>query len=441
MDIRTRQIEYLPVGALNPDPRNPRRHSKAQIRQIARSIKHFGFNVPILVDRANMVIAGHGRLEAARQLGFAEVPTIRLDHLTEAQARAFAIADNRLTENSTWDDKLLGQVFQELSVQNLDFDLQVTGFASAEIDLQIEGLADGDDQGDDAEQIPEPYTGRPVTKAGDVWVLGDHRVLCGNALDAAAYQLLLDGERADLVFTDPPYNVRIDGHVSGLGAVRHREFAMASGEMSADEFAAFLTVALGLHARNSVDGAIHYICMDWRHLDTVLAAGTAAYTELKNICVWVKNNAGMGSFYRSQHELVCVFKSGRGTHQNNIQLGRFGRARTNVWSYPGATTFSRTSDEGYLLGLHPTVKPVRMVADAILDCSRRGDVVLDGFLGSGTTVMAAERTGRRAFGLELDPVYTDTIVRRWQNYTGLSARHAVTGEAFAEYERELDHGR
>ena len=440
MDIRARQIELLPLGAISPDPRNPRRHSKTQIRQIARSIQHFGFNVPILLDRNNTLIAGHGRLCAAKHLGITEIPVIRLDYFTEVQAKAFAIADNKLTENSTWDDRLLGQVFQELSVQNLDFDLEVTGFDTAEIDLKIEGLALDDSRDEETENIPAPDCGRPVTKAGDLWILGEHRVLCGNALDAGAYQQLLDGERADVVFTDPPYNVRIDGHVSGLGAVHHREFAMASGEMSGDEFGAFLTVALGLHARSSLDGAIHFVCMDWRHLDILLRAGTAAYTELKNICVWTKNNAGMGSFYRSQHELVCVFKSGRGPHQNNIQLGRFGRTRTNVWSYPGATTFSKASDEGNLLELHPTVKPVKMVADAILDCSRRGDIVLDGFLGSGTTVMAAERTGRRARGLELDPIYTDTIVRRWQNYTGLDARHATAGKTFAEHERELIHG-
>jgi len=276
MDIRIRQIEYLPAGALNPDPRNPRRHSKAQIRQIARSIKHFGFNVPILVDRANMVIAGHGRLEAAKQLGFTDIPTIRLDHLTESQVRAFAIADNRLTENSTWDDKLLGQVFQELSVQNLDFDLEVTGFDTTEIDLSIEGLTDGNDKKDDAEQISVPNSGCPATRAGDLWVLGSHRVLCGNALDSAGYQRLLGVKRADIAFTDPPYNVPISGHASGLGAVQHRDFAMASGEMSDGAYTGFLTTACAHLAQHTVEAAIHYICIDWRHVDALLAAGKIA---------------------------------------------------------------------------------------------------------------------------------------------------------------------
>jgi DNA methylase len=246
----------------------------------------------------------------------------------------------------------------------------------------------------------------------------------------------MDGEQGAMVFADSLYNVAIDGHASGLGHIRHRDFVMACGEMDEAQFIDFLTRSFTLLARHSIDGAIHFACMDWRHAAELMAAGRNVYTELKNICVWVKHNAGMGSFYRSQHELVFVFKHGRGPHRNNVQLGRHGRHRSNVWPYRGANSFGRGTDEGNLLALHPTVKPVAMVADAILDCSGRGEVVLDGFLGSGTTIIAAERTGRRCFGLEIDPVYVDTIIRRWQAFTGDSARHAATGRSLSSLEAD-----
>ena len=245
-------------------------------------------------------------------------------------------------------------------------------------------------------------------------------------------------ERAATAFIDPPYNVRIDGHAGGLGAIHHRPFPMASGEMDRSQFMAFLGQAFRNLTAFSIDGSIHFVCMDWRHVEELLAAGREAYDELKNICVWVKDNAGMGSFYRSRHELVCVFKHGRNGHRNNIQLGQFGRNRSNVWHYPGANSFARYSEEGNLLALHPTVKPVAMVADAILDCSARGDIVLDAFLGSGTTLIAAERTGRRCYGIELDPAYVDTSVRRWQKLTGGSARHAASGRSFDDLAREAE---
>jgi DNA modification methylase len=245
-------------------------------------------------------------------------------------------------------------------------------------------------------------------------------------------------DRAATVITDPPYNVRIDGHASGLGAVHHRPFPMASGEMDRAQFTAFLSQTCRNLAAFSFDGALHYIFMDWRHAEELLAAGRDVYGELINLCVWTKHNAGMGSLYRSQHELVFVFKHGRNGHRNNVQLGQFGRNRTNVWHYPGANSFARCGEEGNLSALHPTVKPVAMIADAILDCSARGDIVLDGFLGSGTTVIAAERTGRRCYGLELDPGYVDTIIRRWQALTGGSARHAASGRSFDDLTREAE---
>jgi DNA modification methylase len=232
------------------------------------------------------------------------------------------------------------------------------------------------------------------------------------------------------VFTDPPYNVPIDGHVAGKGQTKHREFAMAVGEMSSAEFTRFLQqVCLNLRAF-SADGSIHYLCMDWRHVGELLAAARPVYSEWKNLCVWTKDNAGMGSLYLSQHELVLVFKNGSAAHVNNVQLGRFGRYRSNVWPYAGANSFARTTDEGNLLALHPTVKPVAMIVDAMYDCSRRGDSVLDPFLGSGSTLIAAERSGRRCYGIELDPLYVDTAIRRWQKLTGLPATHADFGHPF-----------
>jgi len=416
---------------LKPDPTNARQHSKKQIRQIANSIKAFGFNVPILVDRYDNVIAGHGRLLACRELGMTEVPTLCLEHLTEAQIRAFMIADNRLTEISTWDEQMLAEQLQELSLLDLDFDIEVTGFEMGEIDLRIASLEDEAEPGEDpADALPELPARPPISKRGDLWNLGRHRVLCGNALDRADFAALMGEEQAVSVFTDPPYNVPIHGHASGLGSIHHRPFPMASGEMDTAEFTAFLRqVCLNL-AAFSTEGSLHYICMDWRHLGELLAAGRDAYGELKNLCVWIKDNGGMGSLYRSRHELIFVFKHGRNGHRNNVQLGQFGRNRSNVWHYPGANSFSRHGEEGNLLALHPTVKPVAMIADAILDCSARGDIVLDAFLGSGTTVIAAERTGRRCYAMELDPAYVDTTIRRWQALTG--------GRSFADLTREAE---
>ena len=429
---------YRELSELILDARNPRLHRPKQVRLIAQSIQAFGFVVPVLVDAKLKVVAGHGRVMACKLLGRSQVPTISLDHLTETQLRAFAIADNRLTENSEWNDRLLAEQLRDLAVLDLDFDLETTGFEMGEIDLRIENLsADAvvDDDPADTTQIDD--TGPPVSRPGDLWELSVHRVCCGNALDSAAFRALLGKDRAAMAFIDPPYNVRIEGNVSGLGKIHHGEFAMACGEMSDEEFASFLTEAFMLLVRYSRPGSIHFVCMDWRHLVQVVEAGLDAYTEFKNLCIWAKDTAGMGSFYRSAHELVFVFKNGHARHRNNVQLGEFGRNRTNVWHYPGAVGL-RTSDEGNLLAIHPTVKPVKLIADAIMDASGRCDIVLDSFLGSGTTVIAAERTGRRCYGLEIDPRYVDTIVRRWQTYTGESARHLPTNRTFKQIESERE---
>jgi DNA modification methylase len=353
--------------------------------------------------------------------------------LSDAQRRAFMIADNRLTEIAAWDDRLLGQTLKDLATLELDFDLEVTGFEMAEIDLRIESLSEAD------RAAPEPeitaVSGPPTSRIGDLWLLGRHKVYCGSALDDDAFTSLFGAEKSAVVFTDPPYNVPIAGHVSGLGKVQHREFPMAVGEMDPVAFTGFLKTFLDLAVRFSHPGSLAYVCMDWRHLPELLAASSAVQLETLNLCVWTKPTAGMGSFYRSQHELVYVFRIGAERHRNNVQLGRHGRNRTNVWPYAAGPGFGRAGEEGHLAALHPTVKPVAMVADAILDCSRRGDIVLDPFLGSGTTLIAAERVGRRCYGLELDPLYTDVIVRRWQAYTGATARHATTARTFDETAR------
>jgi DNA modification methylase len=414
------KLEYLPVSELKPDPRNPRRHTREQIAAIARSEHAFGFNAPILAERSGTIIAGHGRWEAAKTIGLAQVPVIFLDHLTPQQVRAYQIADNRLTERSCWDEEVLGQNFKELSDMALDFDIQATGFELPEIDLRIQSLEDAPPQdADDSFAVSE---GPAVSRKGDLFMLGEHRLYCGDALEASSYDAVLAGEKASAVFADAPYNVKIDGHVCGSGTIKHREFAMATGEMDEQQFTAFLGAWMGHCSNNALPGAVIFSCMDFRHLDEMSAAAKANTFELLNLCVWVKTAAGMGSFYRSKHELIFVYRKPGSSHINNIQLGRFGRDCSNVWNYAGANIRPRKGAEN-LLSLHPTVKPVMLVADAMRDATRRGDIVLDPFVGSGTTLLAAERVGRRGYGIELDPIYVDTAIRRWQRKTGKPARH------------------
>jgi DNA modification methylase len=284
-----------------------------------------------------------------------------------------------------------------------------------EIDVAVEGF--GNDEEDDLPALDETST--PVTQLGDLWLLGDHRVLCADALVDESYLRLLGDEPAQMAFTDPPWNIPIAGRVSGLGAVKHDDFAMGCGEMSAAEFEAFLRTALGHAVTYSDDGSIHFVCMHWAKIRELLSSTADLYSETKNLCVWSKTNAGMGSLYRSRHELVFVFKKGTAPHINNIELGRFGRNRSNVWEYGGQNVLNGTSKSK--LSVHPTAKPVALVADAIRDCSHRKGVILDSFGGSGTTLIAAEKTGRRARLIELDPRYVDVTIRRWQNVTGRTA--------------------
>jgi DNA modification methylase len=422
-------ITYRPIEEIKNNPRNSRIHSKRQVRQIANSISEFGFTNPVLADRNNVVIAGHGRLAAAKLLGMSQVPTICLENLTPDQIRAYVIADNRLAEKAGWDNSILAIELDYLLSTEIDFDPSITGFEVPEIDMLLMPGAEKDDSADEFE-LSDPSS--VVSEIGDQWQLDRHRVLCGNSTERSSFSTLLGDRRANVVFVDPPYNVKIDGHASGNGSLRHREFPMASGEMDESEFVEFLAKSLRLLARYSVSGSVHFVCMDWRHASELLNAGKSVYESLLNLCIWIKNGAGLGSLYRSRHELIFVFRNGKAPHRNNVQLGKFDRNRTNVWEYPNASTLSKTSEEGNLLALHPTVKPVALIADALLDCSARGDLVLDSFLGSGSTLIAAERVGRRCFGIELDPVYVDTIIRRWERYTGGRAVHASTGKTFGE---------
>jgi DNA modification methylase len=355
------------------------------------------------------------------------VPCVRLTHLSPEQKQAFAIADNKLGDLSCFDDETLRSVLRELA--QVEFDLEVTGFDTGEIDFLFDGSTGTISDPADAFAPPEPHQ-VAVSRTGDLWRLDQHCILCGSALDAAAYQRLLGEDRAHVVFTDPPYNVPVQGHVSGLGRAKHHEFAMASGDMSEAEYRTFLAAAMRCLKDFSISGSIHYVCIDWRHVRTVLEAADEIYDELKNICVWNKSNAGMGSLYRSKHELVVVFKSGTAPHQNNVELGKNGRYRTNVWDYPGVNAFGATRDAD--LAAHPTVKPVALIADAIRDCSKRGAIVLDPFVGSGASILAAERTGRRAAAIELDPLYVDTAIVRWQRMTGKIAVLAQEGRTFSE---------
>lgn len=422
-------IEMVPIGALRPYPGNPRTHSRKQLKQIADSIKRFGFTNPVLISDDGEIVAGHGRVTAARDLGFQTVPTLRLSHLTPEERRAYVLADNKLALNAGWDVEILAVELQALI--DLEFDVTLTGFSLAEVDLTLDQARAQAVSGPDAlEDAVPPVQEQPISRAGDIWLLGEHRLLCGDARSSDDVACLMAGERADLVFTDPPYNVPIDGHVGGLGSIHHRDFAFASGEMTSAQFTDFLKLTLGNAALNAKDGAIAFVCMDWRHMGELLAAGEVAFTELKNLCVWNKTNGGMGSFYRSKHELVFVFKVGAAPHTNSFGLGETGRYRTNVWDYAGISSLGANRSDD--LAMHPTVKPVALIADALKDCSRRGEIVLDVFGGSGSTLIAATTSGRRARLVEYDPLYCDTSIRRWQNYTGKRALNQTTALAFED---------
>lgn len=422
-----------PLADLTVGPRHTRRITRPQLRRVKHSISKFGFIVPILIDGRGRIIAGVVRVAAAKELGYSEAPSIRLEHLTPEQVEAFAIAENRLVETGEWDNDMLAVVFKDLSALDLDFGLDITGFTLPEIDLKIAGL----DQGNVADNDPDDQTvppGPSIVQHGDLWILGRHRLICGSCLETEVWTRLMAGAVAAIIIADLPYNCAISGHVSSTG--KFREFAMASGEMNEAEFQTFMLQACHRMAEFSQDGALSYLFMDWRNIHGLLGACREAYDALVNLCVWVKPQGGMGSFYRSAHELIAVVKKGKAPHQNNVHLGRFGRDRRNTFFYPGANAFLRSGEDAEFAGQHPTPKPVQMLADILMDASSRGELVVDPFCGSGATLIAAERMGRRCNAIELDPLYCDLIIRRWQRHTGQVAVRE-DGAGFTNLESEV----
>lgn len=427
------KIEMLHISALTPNPRNARKHPATQIAQLAANIDRFGFAIPILVDQNNIILAGHGRLHAANKLGLDQVPVIRRDFLDDAERRAFALADNRLAELSSWDEEILQSELEILFEGG--FDISEIGFSTADLDFAIVEDDEVKPSKSETVELPDPAA-EAITRAGDLWLVGPHRVICGDARDVMIWERLLGDDRADIVLADPPYNVAINGHVSGTG--RHREFAFASGEMSPPEFTHFLRSVFRNCVRFSRSGSIHYQCMDFRHMREMLDAADGVYDQFKQLIVWKKSQGAMGTFYRSQHELVFVFKAGKAKHTNNFGLGETGRYRTNVVEYEGCNTFRKGREAD--LAAHSTVKPTAMFADFLLDCSNRGDLVVDPFLGSGTTLLAAHKTGRRGAGIEVDPLYVDTALKRLKAMSGIEATLAGDGRAYTEIAAERADG-
>ena len=419
--------QWFRIDQIKPYPGHARRHNKRKIEKLKKLLRHYGQVTPVVVDRDGVILDGDAVLTAMRELGSGEIAAVVVANRTDPEIKALRLALNRIPMDAAWDNDRLRVELEQLV--SLSFDLELTGFDAVEIDHLLEVDVPKLNVTEDSEQIPAPQS-PAITTVGDIWTCGRHHIGCGDARDQAFIDKIMGGLRASMCFVDPPYNVPIAGFVSGKGRVQHREFVQGIGELSSDQFTAFLAECLAVLQRCTSDGALIYACMDWRHIYELLAAGRQCSLELFNICVWAKTNAGMGSLYRSQHELICVFKAGATNHINNVELGRHGRNRSNLWTYRGLNSFGADRDE--LLASHPTVKPVLMIADAIRDVTRRGDTVLDTFMGSGSTLMAAEETGRVCFGVDLDPLYVDVAVRRWQNQTRQDAVHAETGELFNE---------
>lgn len=421
-------IEHIPIVELGLGSRQLRIRKKSVLDAMGASIRQFGFLVPVLIDADNRIICGKGRAEAARLIGMAEVPCIRVNHLSDAEKRVFAIAENQLGQLAGWDQETLRIELTELSGLDLSFSLELTGFSSAKIDAIVFGGEGSNAREDAIPSLPDQV----VSQVGDLWHLGDCRLLCGDATLPESFSTLLEGEEVRAVFTDPPYNVAVAGHVTSGG--KHGEFVMASGEMSDDEFTAFSTNVMQRAGENLIDGGVVYYCMDWRHMEHTLSAARTAKLDLLNLIVWDKKAGGMGSFYRSRHELIFLFRKPGASHLNRVELGKHGRDRANVWTYEGVNGFGAAKAKAR--EMHPTVKPLGLVRDALLDCTAKGDAVLDLFSGSGTTIIAAESIGRRGFATELDPRYVDVGVVRWQEFTGREAVLAATGQTFREVRAE-----
>lgn len=415
--------QQMPLRMLRPNPANPRAHSRRQIEQIAQSIRQFGFTSPIIVDENWLILAGHGRWLAAKTIGLTQVPVVKLTGLSAVERRAYALADNKLGENAGWDRHALAIELRDLQLELEPdgLDIGITGFAIAEVDDLVGGLVDPEQ--DPLDELP-PISGAPVSRCGDVWLLGQHRVGCGDAKANADISKLMGRDKAAMVFADPPFHLPAPS-IQGRGRSRHDDSIEGAGELPHEEFSRLLIQSLSLAAVHSIEGSVHIVCIDWRHLSEILAAGRQVYDRLVNLVVWTKTNSGQGSFHRSEHELLFVFKHGSARNLDNVELGRHRLNGSNVWTHAGVTTLRAGSD-------HPTVKPVALVADAMRDCTRRGDIVLDPFVGSGTSILAAERVGRRGYGLDLDPRYVDAAIRRWQGFTRRDATLEGTRKSFEE---------
>lgn len=427
------RYEMAKLEQLRPNPKNARRHSKRQVKQIARAYQEFGVINPVIVGPDYTIVAGHGRFAAAELLGLSELPVLVVERLTPTQLRAYALADNKLGDLSSFDTQLLIEEIEGIIAESPEFDITVTGLVTAEIDAMSGAIRTG--QLNDLDDDPPPDPPRqPVSREGDLWILGEHRLICGDSTKSAVIGELLGDEQVRLILSDVPFNLKIAGFASGLGRKKHSDFAMATGEMTYYQYVGFLRRSISACIEQLVDGAMVLMFIDWRHVGEMLEAGRASGLDLKNILLWAKDNAGMGSLWRSQHELIVAFKHGSAPHINNVELGVHGRHRSNVLQYPGMN--SRTKGRGKALELHGTVKPVALIADLILDVSNRGDIVLDPFGGSGTAIIAAEKTARGARLSEIDAGFVDVGVERWQALTGGEARLAATGQSFAEIARE-----
>jgi DNA modification methylase len=426
--MRKHEIVYRPASELKPYKNNARTHPKKQIDQLAASLKANRYFSPIVIDEADQILCGHGRLLAARKAGMTEVPTIQLVGLSEAQKRQIRIADNKIALNADWDPDLLKLELKQIQTIEPAFDFQIIGFESADLDRYVLGRTKGEE-----DEVPDPPQ-TPVTRLLDIWRLGPHRVGCGDCRDLNFMRRVIGSDLVDAAFLDPPYNVVINGNVVRAG--RHAEFAMGSGEMSSEAFRAFLRGGLAACVEVSRPGAVHFICMDHRHFEDLSAACIGLYGERLNLAVWVKSNGGMGSLYRSRHELIFVMRVGTTPHLNAVQLGKHGRNRTNVWEYEGANSPKKSRRAE--LDFHPTVKPLVMVADALLDVTKQNDLVLDAYLGSGTTLLACERIDRRFRGMDIDPRYVDVTIQRWMDITGEMAVLESTGQTYAEVVAERE---
>lgn len=416
-----------PANVPVDNPHNARVHSEGQIRKVQRSMAVSGALAPVVLDEGWTILAGHARVEGARRAKMATIPVVQVFGLSEAQKRAFLLADNRIGEDAGWNREFLAAQLPELTavLEEAGYSIEDTGFEIAELDELTADFEHGSDPDDEVSD--KAVSGPPVLRPGELVQLGGHRLLIGDARIAASIDQLVGQNRPAAAFLDVPYNQPAKA-IGGRGQFKHGNFAFGSGELTRPEFVTFLTESLGNAARVSAPGAVHFVCIDWRHVRDVIEAGEALYGDFIDLVVWNKTIGGQGRPYRSQHELICVFRVGTGKHRDNVQMGRFGRNRSNVWTYAGMNAFGAGRMEN--LSAHPTVKPLRLVADAIKDCTRPGDFVLDTFVGSGTSILAAERVGRRALAMEISPNYGDVAVRRWQAATRADARLVETGQPF-----------